>query len=338
MKEIRISSLTEGKKLDRMLESYLEKAGRNFIYRMLRKKNITLNGKKASGHETLREGDVIRIWFSDETFEKFAAPEEEKPAAAEKWPSADLDVLYEDENVLIVNKPVGMLSQKAEKNDISLNEYAVGYLLARGSIDENSLKEVRPSVCNRLDRNTGGIVCIGKTMRALTVMGAMFRERKVHKYYHCLALGRVDDEMVLEGTLKRDAAANISVIGGAGDEGMKIKTIVKPLRSWIDPFGFTVSLLEIQLVTGRTHQIRAQLSAAGHPLVGDPKYGNAQANSCYRKRFNVTSQLLHCVRIDFPDVDLFPPACQLGGIAGKTVTCREGDIFKAVLDAQEDNG
>ena len=332
MKEIRISSLTEGKKLDRMLESCLGGAGRNFIYRMLRKKNITLNGKKASGHETLKAGDVIRIWFSDETFEKFASPEENSPSKIGSWPRTDLDVLYEDEHVLIVNKPVGMLTQKAESSDVSLNEYAVGYLLDNGSITEETLKQVRPSVCNRLDRNTGGIVCIGKTIRGLTVLNAMFRERCVHKYYHCLVPGRVEDEMRLEGRLRRDASSNISVVGGTDDEGMDIKTIVRPLRIWTDPFGSEVSLLETLLVTGRTHQIRAQLSAAGFPLVGDPKYGDQKVNRLYRKQYNVNSQLLHCVRLDFPDPETYPPISQLPGISGKSVTCLEGETFRIVID------
>ena len=227
MKELPVGPEMAGQKLDRLLENYLKNAGRNFIYRMLRKKNITLNGKKATGHETLTEGDVVRIWFSDETMEKMTgipavkdgegAATDSKGSAArgnvaqtyDAYPTTELNILYEDDHVLIVNKPAGMLTQKAQQNDISLNEYAIGYLLESGAMTQELLRVVKPSVCNRLDRNTSGIVCIGKTQTGLRVLSALFKGRTVHKYYHCPVLGRIGEDLILTGYLKRDRSKNL---------------------------------------------------------------------------------------------------------------------------------
>ena len=369
-----------GQKLDRLLENYLKNAGRNFIYRMLRKKNITLNGKKATGHETLTEGDVVRIWFSDETMEKMTgipavkdgagaaagsrgaaargegaaargnggAARGESSAAGSKgsaarsnvaqtydaYPTTELNILYEDDHVLIVNKPAGMLTQKAQQNDISLNEYAIGYLLESGAMTQELLRVVKPSVCNRLDRNTSGIVCIGKTQTGLRVLSALFKGRTVHKYYHCPVLGRIEEDLILTGYLKRDRSKNVSEISSSSDkDSAPIETRVHPVGVYTDRSGREVTLIEVQLITGRTHQIRAQLSAISHPLIGDPKYGDRALNNEYRKRFGVNSQLLHCARITFPTKEEDPMMEELPLLAGKTIECMEGEPFRTVLES-----
>lgn len=154
MKLITVHEQEEGQKLLKLLGSYLKEASGGFLHKMLRKKNITLNGKKADGSEKLKAGDEIRLFLSDETYEKFAGKQQ---TAKEQFPTAKLDILYEDSHVLLVNKPAGMLTQKAAYKDVSLNEYVLGYLSKSGqwSLEE---KAFRPSVCNRLDRNTSGIV------------------------------------------------------------------------------------------------------------------------------------------------------------------------------------
>lgn len=158
MKLITVHEQEEGQKLLKLLGSYLKEASGGFLHKMLRKKNITLNGKKADGSEKLKAGDEIRLFLSDETYEKFAGKQQ---TAKEQFPTAKLDILYEDSHVLLVNKPAGMLTQKAAYKDVSLNEYVLGYLSKSGqwSLEE---KAFRPSVCNRLDRNTSGIVICRK--------------------------------------------------------------------------------------------------------------------------------------------------------------------------------
>ena len=153
MRELVISKYEAGQRFDKFLAKYMELAPKSFFYKMMRKKNITLNGKKAAGNEKLEEGDTVKLFLSEETIEGFR---EKKKRAVHT--GAKLDILYEDEQVMLINKPAGMLSQKAEKGDISMVEHLISHLLDTGEVTEEMLKTFRPSLCNRLDRNTSGIV------------------------------------------------------------------------------------------------------------------------------------------------------------------------------------
>ena len=158
MREVTIGAKESGQRFSKFLEKYFKEAQTSFLYKMLRKKNIKLNDKKATGSEMLQTGDKVTVYFSDETFEKFRG--ETKKVS---YPVIDLDIVYEDEDVLIVNKPAGMLSQKAKPQDVTLVEYILGYLQKKGEWSpKDSLK---PGICNRLDRNTSGLVIAGKSLR-----------------------------------------------------------------------------------------------------------------------------------------------------------------------------
>ncbi len=184
MKEVVVSKNEAGKWLDGFLNSYLKEASTGFIYKMLRKKNITLNDKKADGKEKLSEGDSIKIFFSDETFEKFRGGGRQSLQQDMKKISqqfGEFPLIYEDENIILADKPKGMLSQKAEAGDISLNEWLIEYLLNKGEISVESLDTFTPSICNRLDRNTSGLVICGKTLIGLQEMNELIRERRLRK-------------------------------------------------------------------------------------------------------------------------------------------------------------
>ena len=155
MRTLSVTKEQSGQRLDKFLQKYLSQAPKSFLYRMLRKKNIVLNGKKSDGSEKIAVGDEIKLFLSDDTIEKFSRK-------ARTFPYRRLDVIYEDEHVLIVNKPSGMLSQKAKPEDISLNEYVIGYLIHENRLTEDTLFTFRPGICNRLDRNTSGLVLAGK--------------------------------------------------------------------------------------------------------------------------------------------------------------------------------
>ncbi len=331
MKELCVSAAEAGQRLDKYLARYLPEAEKSFLYKMLRKKNITLNGKKAQGGELLREGDLVRVWFSDETYEKFAGGARQREDLEREYPCVHLDILYEDEHVLLVNKPAGMLSQKASGSDRSLCEYLIGYMLRTGQIGPEELLRFRPSVCSRLDRNTSGIVACGKTMAGLAALSELFRERTLHKYYVCLVDGIVKEHAKLDGYLIKDESTNrVTVSMDAGPEGKRIITEYRPLMTGEnllpDHRTDRVTALEVLLVTGRSHQIRAHLASDGHPIIGDPKYAPERLNTHYRRTYGIRRQLLHCARLEMPELDGV-----LAEVSGKTFTAPVPGDFLSIL-------
>ena len=324
MVEHEIRSNEAGQRLDKFLGKYMPLAPKSFFYKMLRKKNITLNGKKAAGQEKLAEGDRIRFFLSDETVSKFTGPARttEKPERKRPVvPPVELDILYEDRHTLFINKPAGMLSQKAAAEDVSLVEYVTGYLLKSGQITDEELRTFHPAVCNRLDRNTSGIVAAGKTLAALQELSAMFRDRTLRKYYLCLVAGSVKEGAHIDGYLVKDPKTNRVSFSKAETAGsVRIETEYRPLRE-----GEGASLLEVHLITGKTHQIRAHMAAQGHPIIGDYKYGSRKINDRYRSTYGLTSQLLHAARLCIPQQDGV-----LAGLSGKTVFAPLPELFRRI--------
>lgn len=324
MIEHEIRSNEAGQRLDKFLGKYMPLAPKSFFYKMLRKKNITLNGKKAAGQEKLAEGDRIRFFLSDETVSKFTGParttekqERKRPAS----PPVELDILYEDRHTLFINKPAGMLSQKAAADDVSLVEYVTGYLLKSGQITDDELHTFHPAVCNRLDRNTSGIVAAGKTLAALQELNAMFRDRTLRKYYLCLVAGSAKDGAHIDGYLVKDPKTNRVSFSKTETAGsVRIETEYRPLCE-----GEGATLLEVHLITGKTHQIRAHMAAQGHPIIGDYKYGNRKINDRYRSAYGLTSQLLHAARLCIPQQDGV-----LAGLSGKTVFAPLPELFRRI--------
>lgn len=290
MREIEITQKDEGQRLDKMLQRYLNKAAKSFVYKMLRKKNIKLNGKKAGGGEKLKVGDRVSLYLAEETIENFR---EELKISKQEIP---LDVIYEDANVLIINKPYGVLSQKAKKEDVSINEQIVPYAVSKGLLTKKDLEMVKPSICNRLDRNTTGILLAGISMEGLKTIAELLKQRKLDKYYVCLVKGEIQKKKKISGYLVKDEKKNkVTVRQDRKEKEAYIETWYEPMEA---KNGYT--LLRVKLMTGKTHQIRAHLASEGYPLVGDPKYGNPKENAYMRKKFGLRGQLLHCGEICFP--------------------------------------
>ena len=352
MKELVIDKLGDNQRLDKYLSKYLSAASKSFIYKMLRKKNITLNDKKADGSEKLQSGDSVKIFFSDETLNKFSEGKScisnagsrqtnnmtdkaadntaNEPAvrtdgkhtdstadkysytASKKGLSIDyekiyrpLDIVYEDENVLFINKPVGMLSQKADKNDCSLVEYITAYLLHNNSLTYEDLAMFTPSICNRLDRNTSGIIAAGKTMKGLQELSSHFKERTLTKYYICIVAGKVDKRQLIKGYLYKDKKLNKVTICQTLPKGRDTSEYL-PIETEYIPVAYSdnATLLKVHLITGRSHQIRAHLASINHPLAGDYKYGKASFNRRFTDKYNCKSQLLHSYELNIPDMDI----------------------------------
>ncbi|MDD5935079.1 MAG: RluA family pseudouridine synthase [Clostridiales bacterium] len=328
MREIKIVKNEAGQRLDKWLAKYMSKAPKSFFYKMLRKKNITLNEKKAEGSEKLVEGDIVRLWLAEDTIQGFREEVEVVQI------NSNLKVLYEDSNILLIDKPVGVLSQRAEKKDISLVEMIISYLLDSKALSKEDLMTFKPSICNRLDRNTSGIVVAGKSLSGLQQMAELFKDRTLHKYYRCIVKGEMKQGEKISGYLVKNEKTNKVTVSAtkqkdllgtgkdsSGDEASSyIETQYKPIKC---SNGYT--LLEVLLITGKTHQIRAHLASIGHPLVGDFKYGDATVNRMVKSNFGIDYQLLHAYRLEFPKLS---GACS--NLSDQVFICEPPKKFKDV--------
>lgn len=387
MKEYKIGNNEEGQRFDKLLTKILNQATKGFIYKMLRKKNITLNNKKATGNEILKVEDVVKIFLSDETFDKFSKSvvaddynyinreknyinhqsnntKEDKNNGSKVNKKTrinstnslnkkfSLNIIAETKDYMIINKPVGMLSQKAKGSDISLVEYIVAYMLDKGEIDNKQLQTFKPSVCNRLDRNTSGVIIAGKSLIGLQKMTEYIKNRDIDKYYLALVKGKITKGDKIDGYLVKDSDSNtVKVIKstskvidfnenkrmdsrGNGTKNNKqnkneneikldyIKTEYEPV-SYNDNY----TLLKVKLITGKTHQIRAHLSSINHPIIGDYKYGDRTINDKFKKKYKLESQLLHSYEVVFNNNDE-----DILKVKGKVYQAELNEVFKKIVE------
>lgn len=334
MKQFIIQENEAGQRFDKYLKKLLKNAASGFLYKMLRKKNITLNEKKAEGSELLKTGDTVRLFLSDETFDKFSGVTPSDDAytiyTKEDLAKNKLDIQYEDNHILVFNKPAGMLSQKAESDDISVNEYLIGYLLSKNELTKEMLRTFKPAAANRLDRNTSGLILCGKTLAGLQYLSEIIKNRTLEKYYRCIVEGTGLKKELLEGYLSKDSVKNQVTISTESDEHAScVKTEMDPIGQY--EYGDqTYTELSVHLITGKPHQIRAHLSSIGHPILGDKKYGGSIKLTKKRQEENklptIKRQLLHAYRVVFPETQ-----GDFSYLSGKTLTAEPPYDYEHIL-------
>ena len=333
MKEIYVTKNEEGYKLKKLCMNYLDKAPASFIYKMLRKKNIVLNDKKADGNETLKLGDSVKFYLSDETIESFKTEKISRLSGIEK--SKKLDIIYEDDNYIFCNKPVNMLSQKAKKDDVSINEIILAYLLESGSVTEDSLATFRPSVVNRLDRNTSGIILASKTPAGARILSELIRSRRAKKYYLACAFGKAKRLGHFKAYLRKDEKKNLVTVSDKPSVGANIIETDISLEKYSS--SLNVSLLRIELITGKSHQIRSHLAYLGMPIIGDIKYGNKEINKRFKDSKGINSQMLFAYEISFPNiddlVDMNVDAFDYKNLSGNTFSAKPPKSFDFIMKA-----
>lgn len=288
MREIIITVNDKGQRADKFLMKYLNLAPKSFIYKMLRKKNIKLNDKRAEGKEILNENDSIKLFLSDETIDSFRECRKIKKA------SRDFIVIYEDENIIVCGKPAGLIVHPdKEHKENTLNDQLLYYLKEKGEYNEETSRGFIPSICNRLDLNTSGIVTMGKRLAALQELNRGFREGLIDKYYLAVVKGRVEHCGTIEGwhTKSND---NIAKLSSFDNGGSYVRTHYRPLKT-----NGEYTLIEVKLETGKSHQIRVCMRSEGLPIIGDRKYGDKSVNKFFYDNFKLENQFLHSSRIVF---------------------------------------
>ena len=290
MIKITITENEENQRLDRFLKKYFKNATLSYLYKLIRK-DVKVNGKRAAIETILALGDELSIYITEE--EASAYQEKKTISHAKK----QFKIAYEDENVIIVEKPFGLLvhGDKTEKKNTLANQVA-GYLAEKGEYAPGKEKTFVPSPVNRLDRNTTGLVIFGKNNRALQSLNQMIRERGyVRKYYMTVVYGEMKRNLQLKDKMEKDEKTKtVKVLDLESGEGKVMETIAKPLKT---AKGYT--LVEVELVTGRTHQIRAHLADAGFPVIGDVKYAIKGQNKKIEQKYKLSTQLLHAYKLCF---------------------------------------
>ena len=291
MKKIQITENDANQRIDKYIKKLLVNAPTNFIYKMFRKKDIKVNGKKVNEKYILKNNDVVEMFLYEDKFKEFTATKDIYNV------KKTFKVLYEDNHVLIVYKPAGLLVHEDKNESVNtLTNQVLSYLANKNELDLSRENTFMPGPVHRLDRNTSGIVIFGKTLAALQVLNEMIKQRHcIEKSYLTICKGKVNQKRNLKGYIVNlDDQAQVKLVSKDYPGALTMETIVKPVK-----YNNDYSKVEVTLITGRMHQIRVHLSSIDHPIIGDRKYGDFELNKFVKKEFGLNHQLLHAYKIRF---------------------------------------
>ena len=313
--KIEIGPNEAGQRLDKFLRKLLKDVPLSAIFKALRKKDIRVNGKKQNEKYFLEEGDIVEIKY-------IQSNKEDKTEKFIKVDPKRIKITYEDENMLIVEKWPDVLvhSDNKESQEPNLTDYVLSYLNDKGDyIPENELT-FTPAACNRLDRNTSGMVIFGKSFDGLKCINEAIREDEIRKYYYTLAKGKIRDGLY-EAYILKNPDTNVSKIY---DTEVKDSKKIAMEISTVETNG-AYSLIDINLITGRSHQIRAHLAHLGNPIIGDNKYGDKKLNSFFENKYGLNYQYLYAYKLNFRQVN-----GKLDYLRNKTIAVALPPIFKKI--------
>ena len=307
MKRVTINKNDAGQRLDKFLFKFFASIPASMVYKGIRKKRIKVNGKKSEIGYMLCEGDVLELYINDEFFESPKGDEAFKTLVPK------LSVVYEDDNILLADKASGISVHDDEIEKVNtLINHIKAYLFQKGEYNPDEENSFAPALCNRIDRNTSGIVIAAKNAVALRIMNEKIKNREIEKFYLCLVQGRLKDkEKTLKSYMVKNEAQNRVYVHDSPIDGGK--TAITRYRVLAE--GELTSLLEVELMTGRTHQIRAHLASIGHPLAGDGKYGTNEFN----KKIGMKHQALYSYKLKFK----FSDENELSYLNGKSFEVKE---------------
>ena len=283
MIQIVIKENEQNKRLDNFLRKYLNQAPLSYIYKLFRKKDIKVNKKVAKPDYITQLNDVITIYIQEDFHQQKTIKISNRK---------EFEVIYEDENVLIVNKPIHLLVHEGNDiNEDTLSRQVLNYLIENQSYHPNQESTFVPSLAHRIDRNTSGLVIFGKNNESLQTLFKAFKEHDcLKKSYIALVTGVIDQKGSVDVALKKDEKEKKVMVSATG---LSAKTLYKPIQKFKNS-----TLIELNILTGRTHQIRVHMQFLKHPLVGDQKYGNKESDEI-AKKYHMKNYLLHAKQITF---------------------------------------
>lgn len=318
--EFIIDDTSKNQRIDKFLKRVLPDAPVSFIYKMFRQKDVKVNNKKVDISYILQENDNVFIYIKDDLLKQFKKEKLLRPV------KADFEIIYEDENILVINKPKGLLvhGDKDEKR-ITLQNMVLNYLSKKGEFDINAEQSFVPSPAHRLDRNTSGIVIFGKNLPTLQQLLQLFRERtQIEKKYTLLVRGITDKEGLIDLPLIKDSKTQLVKVGSIKNGAKEAKTKYKRLKSYSCGY----SLVEAELLTGRTHQLRVHFAYISHPIVGDAKYGDFKINKDFEDAYKYKNQFLHASYFRFNQL-----SGRLSYLSNKEFVCDLSVKEKEILDS-----